>query len=265
MPKFEKISSRDKVILVMLNSCLLGTLPPSYIPEVGMSNVQTIEEVRTRLQSFEQWQQLAKLDEKEDEDEIPFIGKSHKLMHDKLKGATTPNSNRGGLPGTPGYPPLARKGRARFLQEGPDVNSYERDQIIERWNFTKYMNDPDARTYDLFSMLDFYGRKRRCLEMGQPLMQQDNHWYRDQKHRLTQRAQRLGQPDDNDQGSLSQLVGGAGPTTQRGGTTRLQRKAQAEARLMRKEVEFRNRRADESSMSSLQTETDYDQTVKHTL
>ena len=101
--------------------------------------------------------------------------------------------------------------------------------------------------------------------MGQPLMQQDNHWYRDQKHRLTQRAQRLGQPDDNDQGSLSQLVGGAGPTTQRGGTTRLQRKAQAEARLMRKEVEFRNRRADESSMSSLQTETDYDQTVKHTL
>ena len=134
-------------------------------------------------------------------------------MHDKLKGVTTPNSNRGSLPGSPAYPPLARKGRARFLQEGPDVNSQERDHIIERWNFTKYMNDPDARKYDLFSMLDFYGRKRRCLEMGHPLMQQDNHWYRDQKHRLTQRAQRLGQPDETDQGSLSQLVGGAGQTT----------------------------------------------------
>ena len=39
VPKFETISSRDKLILVMLNSSPLGCLPPAYIPEVGMSNV----------------------------------------------------------------------------------------------------------------------------------------------------------------------------------------------------------------------------------
>ena len=78
------------------------------------------------------------------------------------------------------------------MQESPG-STQERDTIIELWNFTKYLNDPDARKYDMFSMLDFYGRKRKCLEMGIPLQPTDNHWFRDQKHRLTQRAQRLGE------------------------------------------------------------------------
>ena len=115
-------------------------------------------------------------------------------MHDKLSGVGSPGGVKGGASGSPGYQPLARKGRARFLQESPEGGK-ERDQIIARWDFTNYANDPDARKYDLFSMLDFYGRKRRCLEAGNPLTHQDNHWYRDQKHRLTQRAQRLGQAD----------------------------------------------------------------------
>ena len=56
----------------------------------------------------------------------------------------------------------------------------------------RYLNDPDARTYDLFSMLDFYGRKKRCIEMGKLLTNQDKQWYRDQKYRLQQKKQMRG-------------------------------------------------------------------------
>ena len=34
------------------------------------------------------------------------------------------------------------------------------------YTFEQYYNDPEARFYDMFHMIDFYGRKRKCLELG---------------------------------------------------------------------------------------------------
>ena len=44
---------------------------------------------------------------------------------------------------------------------------------------------------DMFTMIDFYGRKRRCLELGHPLTKEDDKWYKDQKYRLTKRLKEL--------------------------------------------------------------------------
>ena len=80
-------------------------------------------------------------------------------------------------------------GRARLVTED-SVTGEPSSQGVdrERHNLQRFLHDPDARTYDLFSMLDFYGRKKRCIEMGKLLTNQDKQWYRDQKHRLAQRA-----------------------------------------------------------------------------
>ena len=45
--------------------------------------------------------------------------------------------------------------------------------------------------FDMFTMIDFYGRKRRCLELGHPLTKEDDKWYRDQRHRLLKRITEL--------------------------------------------------------------------------
>ena len=52
-PRFEKVAARDKVTLIMLNLCFLTTMPPNYMPEIGLSNVQTVEEVRDKIRSSE--------------------------------------------------------------------------------------------------------------------------------------------------------------------------------------------------------------------
>ena len=52
-PKFEKVTGRDKVTLIMLNMCFLSTIPPDYMPEIGLSDVSTVEEVRDKIRSSE--------------------------------------------------------------------------------------------------------------------------------------------------------------------------------------------------------------------
>ena len=56
--------------------------------------------------------------------------------------------------------------------------------------FWKYYEEAD-RMFDMFTMIDFYGRKRRCLELGHPLTKEDDKWYRDQRHRLLKRITEL--------------------------------------------------------------------------
>ena len=53
IPRFEKISGNEKTTLIMLNMCFLSSIPPNFIPEIGLSNVTTVEEVRDRVRSHE--------------------------------------------------------------------------------------------------------------------------------------------------------------------------------------------------------------------
>ena len=57
-PRFEKVAARDKVTLIMLNLCFLQTMPPNYMPEIGLSTVETVEEVRDKIRSSELGRQL---------------------------------------------------------------------------------------------------------------------------------------------------------------------------------------------------------------
>jgi len=45
-------------------------------------------------------------------------------------------------------------------------------------DFKTYNDDPD-RIYDMFSMIDFYGRKKACLKLGFPLTKNDDKLYKD--------------------------------------------------------------------------------------
>ena len=47
----------------------------------------------------------------------------------------------------------------------------------------------------MFTMIDFYGRKRKCLELGHPLTPEDGKWYGDQRARLESRIKSLKQQD----------------------------------------------------------------------
>ena len=102
-------------------------------------------------------------------------------------------------------------------------------------------------------MLDFYGRKKRCIEMGKLLTNQDKQWYRDQRHRLAQR--RRGERRGGVRGSTLTPTARSTRTPSKAqkllpGTTRAikdkqekffkkQKNLKDEGRQMRKEVEFR--------------------------
>ena len=53
IPRFEKISGRDKLTLVMLNVCFLSSMPPVFMPEIGLSLVNNVDEVRKKIRSHE--------------------------------------------------------------------------------------------------------------------------------------------------------------------------------------------------------------------
>lgn len=44
--------------LIMLNVSFLTTLPPSFIPEIGLSDVTTVQEVREKIRSSELLRQI---------------------------------------------------------------------------------------------------------------------------------------------------------------------------------------------------------------
>lgn len=58
--KFEKISDRDKVTLIMLNWCIINELPPFHVPELGMTAVHTMDQVKNRLRFSKMRRQLDK-------------------------------------------------------------------------------------------------------------------------------------------------------------------------------------------------------------
>ena len=64
-------------------------------------------------------------------------------------------------------------------------------------DFKRYYYDPDERIYDMFTMIDFYGRKKYCLEMGHPLTKEDDKWYRDQRYRILKRIKALKEAGPN--------------------------------------------------------------------
>ena len=57
VPKFEKIAGSDKITLVMLNMCFMMAVPPNYIAEIGLSEVNSVSEVKSKIRSFEQRKQ----------------------------------------------------------------------------------------------------------------------------------------------------------------------------------------------------------------
>ena len=161
VPRFEKISGRDKVILVMLNRCFLGSVPPPYLPEVGMSAVHTVDEVKGRLRSHELRSQMkAKLEAAiggtAEEIKRQEVGFSKDLMLERLEEVKRTSKSKDGL-----------KPMATVLRRMHEPSQLTEDSLCgssghadpDRINLDRYLNDPDARTYDLFSMLDFYGRK----------------------------------------------------------------------------------------------------------
>ena len=79
--KFEKISTRDKMTLVNLNSMFLMQLPPEYVPEVGMSSVRSPEDMQKKIQSYKNWQKIDKNTKppdrvKDDRDLLKVIGQN---------------------------------------------------------------------------------------------------------------------------------------------------------------------------------------------
>ena len=43
----------------------------------------------------------------------------------------------------------------------------------------------------MFSMIDFYSRKKTCLKLGHPLTNNDDKLYKDQRHRINLRIKEL--------------------------------------------------------------------------
>ena len=205
VPRFEKISARDKVILVMLNRCFLGSIPPPYVPEVGMSAVHTVDEVKSRLRSHgtrsRMKEELEAAEAGLDEVKRAHVGRAKELLVPEGLADVQPASQSGDAQKVGNSGALStmvrRAGGAaknRLVTEDSLAEPSTPRQDAEKYNLQRLLNDPDARAYDLFGMLDFYGRKKRCIEMGKPLTNQDKQWYRDQKHRLQQRKHPTGKP-----------------------------------------------------------------------
>ena len=290
-PKYEKISARDKMTLVMLNTCFLGAIPPPYMPEVGMSAVHTVDEIKGRLRSHEMRSAMqGKLEAaetgpdaevkravigvvvKERGKETRYGGYSRELVLERLAEVQrTAHTRDAAGAGSAREAGIHRSRLAVSENKFTDDSLAEpsaRAREVEKFNLGRYLNDPDARTYDLFSMLDFYGRKKRCLEMGKPLTNQDAQWPRDQKHRLRQRKDARGQTTGV--ARRAGRSGAAGAARSVAGTPR-QPPGSAlavgegglsvpnmaeESRRMRKEVEFREHHARDTEVSSLMTDAE---------
>ena len=76
------------MILVMLNRCFLSSIPPPYMPEVGTSAVQTVEDIKGRLRSYEMRKAMQKkIEDAEagvDEVKRAAVGHSNELVRERL-------------------------------------------------------------------------------------------------------------------------------------------------------------------------------------
>ena len=72
----------------MLNRCFLGSIPPPYMPEVGMSAVHTVEDIKGRLRSHEMrthmQEKIAGADAGIDEVKRAHVGHSRELVLERL-------------------------------------------------------------------------------------------------------------------------------------------------------------------------------------
>lgn len=170
-PKFEKISGSDKITLVMMNLFFMMAVPPSYIAEIGLSEVNSVTEVRERIRSFERRRTFEDEIKWKNEQEYSRTEVHYKeLIEKSLEEVIEAKAKEMEL--------AAKEAEEKYMATGNMPNDFKR-----------YYNDPDARIYDMFTMIDFYGRKKRCLQLGHPISKEEDKWYRDQRHRLEQRVQ----------------------------------------------------------------------------
>ena len=155
-PKFERVTSHDKVTLIMLNMCFMTAIPPNFIPEIGLAEVKTIEDVREKIRSHEKRRQIDEDIEWNREKEYKMTEvhytelieyRLQSILAEKQKRATTYN----------------RQDQAHMVDSSRQILTSSRSNAGKIGNFNKYYNDPDARIYDMFQMIDFYGRKKKCL------------------------------------------------------------------------------------------------------
>lgn len=157
VPKFEKISSSDKVTLVMLNLCFMLAIPPDYMAELGLTEVNNVHDVRQKIRSFERRRLL--------EDEIKWKHTKEFLkteVHNKdlLAERAMEADQR--------LTELTREEEVRRLADE------EQNRVQSGYEmFDRYYNDPEARIYDMFQMIDFYGLKRKLLELQVSLTPED--------------------------------------------------------------------------------------------
>ena len=99
---------------------------------------------------------------------------SKQLVNDRLAEVQEQSRQRGptSLPPTR---TLARRGAGRLDTEASQSARSEKNQLArsaswyKRWTearVDRYMRQEETdRTYDFFTMLDFYGRKKQCIDM----------------------------------------------------------------------------------------------------
>ena len=177
--KFDKISARDKVTLVNLNTCFMMQLPPAYVPEVGMSAVHSAEEVKRKINSYKIWKEINEKKEKAEKgsDEVARakVGENSKNLVNERLAEVQEQSRQKASSSLPPTKTLARRGAGRLETEASASARSEKNQFTrsaswyKRWTearVDKYMRqEEEDRTYDPFTMLDFYGRKKQSIDM----------------------------------------------------------------------------------------------------
>ena len=161
----------------MLNMSFLASLPPNYIPEIGLSGVTTVEEVKEKVRSHEMKRQLEERIQENEQKEYKKTEVNYTpLIESRLKAIQKQTFDLSGKP-----------------REGSDgsLMSEEMSQKPKKYDFNQYYNDPN-RIYDMFTMIDFYGHKQLRRQMGKPVKNDDDlKWKKEQKYRQIKRLREL--------------------------------------------------------------------------
>jgi hypothetical protein len=114
-----------------------------------------------------------------------YVCHSNRIMRPKVEEMTL-NSEKEKKKNLPGITMIQERVRSRRSLLGDlasSVDTFEPNNV-QRYDVARYYNDPTYRIYDSFDMIDFYGRKKACIEMGRTLTKDDRKWYQDQAYRL---------------------------------------------------------------------------------
>ena len=140
-PKFERVTSHDKVTLIMLNMCFMTAIPPNFIPEIGLAEVKTIEDVREKIRSHEKHRQIDEDIEWNRDKEYKMTEVHYKeLIEYRLQSILADKQRHA-------FTSYNRQDRALMVDSSRIISENSNEKI---GNFNKYYNDPDARIYDMF-------------------------------------------------------------------------------------------------------------------